>query len=285
MDDWIDSEFTDISKEGSSQASGSEGEPLSRIGWFFDRASRWWKGSPPRDEGSGDTRFAPFEISSESARERILQHLRGLWFAPSDFSGQLRVGHIVPAYQPFWLLGVEITTLFKFEGNEVPEVLHKKHANVLLPAAEASFLAEFQPLVARVADWQLPRAVLPANPVDAHNIIMPEITPFEELWEPWYRRACHDNHAAASQLLSKALASQQKTADSITVARPMVISTTFENLSSCLIYLPLYISKYLYQTKEQSVVINAQTGSVHLERVFGFGTLGKFGTWLTGPPR
>ena len=210
-----------------------------------------------------------------------MRHLQGLWFAPGNFAQQLRVGHILPAYQPYHLVDAEAATLYKFEGGDLPEVLSRRLYGVLLPAADPSFLPEFQAVIGQVADWAPLRAVLPDSPVAAHNVLLPDAVPFEQAWEPWYRRVEQEQHAAAAQLLARKTAAATRAADTIHVVRPMVITTELQSRSSSLVLLPLYISKYLYQSKEHVVVVNAQTGSVVLERVYGFGTLGKIGSWLT----
>jgi len=217
--------------------------------------------------------IAPVEISYIQAEEAFRKWVDGLWFTPSIISQQLRSGsaELELHYLPFYVVEFQVNTLYEacvempvtlmsrnlFPTERWKTVLRKQTSSYseLLCASSSEALCN---LAKNISDWN-PDAAIPGKSIPTESI------PFFQAWKQ--RNLENEIYSKEKEKMLKLL--ERDNYESVQTTN---LNIAYENIMNSLLYLPVYLYGYEYDSTQYYVLISAQTGTVSGNRPLAFGT-------------
>ena len=197
--------------------------------------------------------------------ELCLRLIRSLWFVPSTLKENLPSSTKIEFQQvPFYLVEfvVESSSRIILEdgNNDSTRIVDKEdfHSYSQLVCSSSSEI--IRQLSKDIKDWD-PYAI---EPMIGETKLKEPI----ELPEAWSSGEVENNaYKAEKERITKLMG---KSVQSVTV------NVKFSNIMYTLVYMPMYITTYEYNSKTYQVLISGQTGTITAQRPYGFGTAGQY---------
>ena len=225
---------------------------------------------------------------STSVHGLIVNHLRSIWFSPSDFYAD-QIEYATPhlMFVPFIVLSFNAITHFVKEpslssstlsassnlldeqqtanfstvDDEDNVVYSRTYLDTLLSAArEPHTNPNLQTLISQIDDWNLQGKTFSPSNSDLRASVAPKT--YESIWKN-HVDLIRDEHASHF---------------------PRSPSTEFVTETNDreyrFVYFPIYLSSYRWRDAPYYVVVNAQSGKVYCQRPYGTGTIGTAANWI-----
>jgi len=208
-----------------------------------------------------------------------------LWFTPGSFLNKTGFGQAERVYVPYWRFNVETKTKWSGEVRVFEDVLDPKtgqpkkeavwkdafgtndgqYNDITLPASKSP-VAELCQQFKKA--WLLEKAVCSVGrlPPDALSQLE-KPCPWTELWE---------KHSEDIKRKEEQMCRQQIESRGLKV-RKITALVTFSNLEQRLVYFPVYVSGYTFESRPFMFVVNGQTGEAAGQRPYGLGTIEETG--------
>jgi len=207
--------------------------------------------------------------------------LGSLWFAPSDIHQKISFSPVNAVYIPYWIYSGN--TVSTYSGlvchyDKQPESKkrierwhtasgqqHGTYNNVMV-CADTEQNSIIMEQIASFGDWNLSKATL-NQPQGGMEVKLDRYLQHASAW------------TKASSLILKreegfCMTKLQRDERSEKIQDFVLKSVQFVGLSQRLVYLPVYISSYVYGGTEYRIVISGQTGVIQGQRPYGLGKLG-----------
>jgi hypothetical protein len=229
--------------------------------------------------------YAPFVTHPNQIRALFNDWVGKLWFAPMEFTQKVTLSSPQPLYVPFWIFSASSTSVYtasvsRYERNTDTKKRTELWSNVtgsrnclhkdLSYCADVSVSRMVLDLLVEFDDWQKSRAAMnqPAT-VDAHS---PKIDKHMEMKQAWGRISQKLTVEERDHCYAKC--KKDEKAEAI---EGFQLNVSFSDLHGQLIFLPVYLCTFYFESNEYFFLVNAQTGSIRGQRPYGLGKLGEVG--------
>uniref|UniRef100_A0A7S4I9C6 RING-type domain-containing protein n=1 Tax=Vannella robusta TaxID=1487602 RepID=A0A7S4I9C6_9EUKA len=218
---------------------------------------------------------APIDFPLCKVDEQISKWAEKLWFAPSDLLKQINTQKpfdIYVEYLPFYILDFEVSsfcTAFlssdrvgsirddSTTGEKIIEKSAKRSYSHVVCAAKDESVYD---LAQEIKDWN-PYTAIPNCQVVSPN-------DFYDWSTVWHLRNVEKTIFRQEETKMRQEFSPEQSIQSVN------LRVKYSEVYQTLIYLPVYITYYKYNSQSYTALISAQSGTVSADRPFGLGSAG-----------
>jgi len=221
--------------------------------------------------------LAPFRFDIVTGTSNLGTWLQSRWFTQSQFKEKVRMNPIQKYYMPFWCFNGQTQTQYTASvtfstsspnGQTIDTITTQQgyvttqHVNIIAPAYNEKvheFLKDFK-------DFQKAEFLKPNLYPDRDAILEPLYVDPKIAWErSVYPKIQKQEKNACEEKLK-----QLKPNKIRDLRTTVVIQSLYQNL----VYFPIYLSSYTYETKLYKYAASGLSDEVHGERGYGFGAVG-----------
>jgi len=211
----------------------------------------------------------PFNVKKELCTDLFYSWIKELWFAPSDLIRNAVVGEFKMVYIPYWLFEVNVFSQYlavysdKLMG-EMNEVgtFQGKYSHLMVCASNC----EESSLLEKIEPWKVSQATS-FTLKDAEGAEIRTLTLDDEFC--WRTKA----KLSAEQLTKENCRKKMKHTTREDNISKLRVDTSFSNRKSRRVFVPIYLTTYVYKEKKYLFMLNGSTAKAFGHRPYSVSKL------------